>query len=144
MSTITEFTKELDQWAKTIPDIAVRKGGEIMFSLKNMLQEQSPVESGTYRGSWQFRFSPGGGATLFSAGISNDAPQATAMEEGSQQGSQPWPKTAKKTFVGPQGSIYPTALLRNGLPLGPLTNSTQDAYLDKLTQSLADALTGSL
>jgi len=101
--------------------------------LMQKLYIRSPVDTGTYRDSWENKgiFITG---TEISARITNNAEYASVMETGSEIGQPPWPSVGPKT-VESGGAIWSSQQ-----PEPVAGNALAQAELDKLSEDLLNVI----
>jgi hypothetical protein len=111
------------------------------------LQSRSPVDSGTYKGSWKIKNASTRGVVLANTVFYNDDPKAHLMEFGAAPGEAPWyypnsKKTGKLTVSGGKvwaGGLKPGHQHTVGGAISPVLYKNNKRQLD-LVNRIADSV----
>lgn len=98
MSTAQKVAFEFDEYSDNIAVLSKIALNKMALDIIPALDDNSPVDKGTFRAEWDFKEEDGGPGVAAQVSIFNRMPYAAVIEEGTPQGKKPWATTGSKTI----------------------------------------------
>lgn len=121
---------------KKLVDIALNKAA---LNLIAAFDDNSPVDSGAFRGEWDFKEETPTGDTIASVSVFNRSAYAAVIEFGSPAGEAPWPSATGEKTIELDGRIWSTQAV--GGVAGPVLGD-EGGFADKLQNQINDFVFG--
>lgn len=121
---------------KELAEIALNKAA---LDLISALDDNSPVDTGTFRAEWDFKEETPTGDAIASVSVFNRMPYAIVLEEGSSVGEDPWKSATGDKTIELDGRIWSTQAV--GGVAGPVLGG-EGGFADQLQKEISDFVFG--
>lgn len=138
MTSSSKISAEFDKITKTMQRKAKIALNKAALDLVSALDAVSPVDTGAFRASWDFKEDVKTPGILAQITVFNSMPYAGPLDLGSPKGGVPWPSAGPKT-VEREGRIF-SSQAPDGV-VGPILDET---YLNDLQKRMSIFVLGDL